>query len=343
LIRWLLEQLEKDPTTLFSKRDLLTKSQSEFEQLKQRGLLVYVQTDPECDTYPCRQSCARACPKQIVETQGQFYAICPEDSEIDPVLLGEDDLHKYAFSIDKLLKEIRKANHLEGSLSRIDPDYIYFGCTQYEGWRVGFVFVFSMRGKGHAELCGLKKVCADDHVLIVLSPVSTIEDISSRAGLGRERVSQTSLAASLDFDTLALPIDRFITAFADDDGEDLLPPTKPLVRGATKWDEVSMEVVDDDTIKIKVGAMQWRKLTYVELGFKDERTGMPNKLWGILLSLADQNRRVVNTPKITPKDIQRLRNTLRSVFGLTGMPIKRYDQTDRRYPCHFRFTDPRNG
>jgi hypothetical protein len=81
---------------------------------------------------------------QIVEMEGRFYAMCPEDSEVDPILLVEDDLHKYAFSIQKLLESIRKANGLGGSLSQIEPDYSYVGHTQCEGRRVGFVFVPSI-------------------------------------------------------------------------------------------------------------------------------------------------------------------------------------------------------
>jgi hypothetical protein len=342
LIPWFLEQLEKDPTTLFRKRDLLNKSPEEFERLKHAGLLVYVQTDPENETYPCNLPCARACSKQVVEMQGRFYAICPEDSEVDPILLGEDDLHQYAFSIQKLLEDIRRANGLDGSLSQIEPDYSYMGYTRCDGRRVGLVFTYSIEGKGLLELCGLKRLCIDDDILIVLSPHSTIDDIFMRANLNREKIVQTSLATSLDFDTLDLPIERLIAVLGNDKDEDSQPARAMLIEGAAKWGEIFVEVVDDSTVKAKIGTGQWRKLTFVELGFKDERTGLANKLWGIFLSLAEQNRRTINPPKITPKDIQRLRNTLRRAFGLPGMPIRRYDRAIKRYPCCFRFTDPRD-
>ncbi len=342
MIEWLLKGVEKDPTALFRKCDLLGRSRSEFERLKQRGLLVYVQTDPEDETYPCKLPCPRVCPRQIVEMQGQFYAMCPEDSEIDPILLGEDDLHKYAFSVEKFLEGIRKANGLSGTLSRIEPDYFYMGHTLCDGRRAGLVFVYSIGGKGLKELCSLRRVCVDDDVLVVLSPVSAIDDISIRADLNREKVVQTSLAASLDFGTLKLPVDRLVAALGDNTEQGLRPACRVPIDGVTKWSEISMEVVDDSTVKVRAGAAQWRKLTYVELGFKDERTGLANKLWGILLSLAEQNRRTINPPRITPKDIQRLRNTLRSTFGLPGMPIRRYDQTNKCYPCHFHFADPRD-
>lgn len=206
MIEWLLKQIEKDPTTLFRKRDLLDNSPAEFERLKQRGLLVYVQTDPENETYPCNLPCARACPKQIVEMQGRFYAMCPEDSEIDPILLGEDDLHKYAFSMQKFLEEIRKANGLSSPVTQIEPDFSYVGYTVCDGRRVGFAFNPSLKEKGLLELCGLRKTCIDDDVLVLFSPVSVIDDISVRAELNRETIILAPLAIALDFGTFKVPV-----------------------------------------------------------------------------------------------------------------------------------------
>jgi hypothetical protein len=219
LIRWLLEQLEKDPTTLFSKQELLSRSREGFERLKQKGLLVYVQTDPEGDTCPCRRSCARVCPMRIVEIQGQFYAICPEDSEIDPVPLGEDDLHKYDFSVARLLEGIRGANRLGGSLSHIEPDYHYVGYTTCDERRVGLIFVPSLKGKGLLELCGLRRACIDDDLLVVFSPVSAIDDISIRAGMGRERIIQVPLVKVLDRRTLKIPVGRLMAQAIDAERE----------------------------------------------------------------------------------------------------------------------------
>jgi len=210
VIEWLLEQVERNPTVLLRKRDLLNKSPREFEWLRQRGLLVYVQTDPEDETYPCDLPCARACPKQIVWMQGRFYAMCPEDSEIDPILLGEDDLHKYVFSVARFLEEIRGANRLGGCLSHIEPDYHYVGHTTCDERQVGLIFVPSTEGKGLLELCGLRGTCTDDDILIVLSPVSTIDDISVRADLSRHRIVQVSLETALDHRTFKIPVAKLV-------------------------------------------------------------------------------------------------------------------------------------
>ncbi len=72
MIPWLLAQLEKDPTTTFSRRELLRQSEADFGRLTQAGLLTYVQTDPENEPYPCRLPCAKTCPMQIVEIQDRL-------------------------------------------------------------------------------------------------------------------------------------------------------------------------------------------------------------------------------------------------------------------------------
>jgi hypothetical protein len=148
---------------------------------------------------------------QIVEMQGRFYAICPEDSEVDPVLLGEDNLRKYAFSIQMLLEGIRKANGLSGSLSQIEPDYSYMGYTLCEGRRVGFVFGPGMHGKGLLELSGLKQLCTDDNILVVFSPVSAIQNMCLRRELHLRGVVQASLVSSVDFETFCFCIASLIS------------------------------------------------------------------------------------------------------------------------------------
>jgi hypothetical protein len=219
LIEWLLQRLEADPTTLFRKRDLLNKSPEEFERLKHAGLFVYVQTDPESETYPCNLPCARACSKQVVEMQGRFYAICPQDSEIDPILLGEDDLHKYAFSMQKLLENIHNANGLSGSLSQIEPGYSYMGYMHSESHRIGFAFGFTIANDSVLELSGLRRLCKDDDTLVVFSPVSVIEDVCFKRELGLQGIVQTSLAVSVDFATFAFSTERLVSQlFAKEEG-----------------------------------------------------------------------------------------------------------------------------
>ena len=211
MIAWLLKELEKNPTTIFYKRDLLRQSKKHFEELQLRKFLTYVQPDPNRETYPCSLPCENACPMDIVEIEGKQYAICPHDNEIDPIPLDENALERYEFSIERLLEHIRAANGFDGTLQRIDQDFFYLGHTTYNGSRVGFVFGFTCAHKGVLELTGLKRFCTDDDYLVVFSPVSVIEDVFIRRELGRERIVQTSFDLSLNFQTYQFSLEKLLS------------------------------------------------------------------------------------------------------------------------------------
>jgi len=110
---------------------------------------------------------------------------------------------------------------------------------------------------------------------------------------------------------------------------------------ADNWEQVTIEVVDNDTIKYKVNDKKWERANCTELGFLDRRKHLPNNLWPRFLSLAEQTRPMPNPPNIKPKDIDRIRSTLRNFFGLQKIPIQ-YDSKNKKYSCMFKFYDKRN-
>ena len=211
MIAYILGELEKNPTSIFYKQDLLKRSKKHFEELQRLRLLTYVQPDPNRETYPCSLPCENACPMDVVEMAGKQYAICPQNNEVDPIPLDEDALEQYEFSIERLLERIRVANGFGGTLQKIDQELFYLGYTTYRGSRVGFVFGFICVRKSVLELTGLKRLCVDDDFLVVFSPVSVIEDVSIRRELGRERVVQTSFGLSLNFQTYQLSLEKLLS------------------------------------------------------------------------------------------------------------------------------------
>lgn len=232
MIEWLLKELEKNPTGVFRKRDLLEQSKVQFEELKSLGLLIYVQPNLNCETYPCSLPCANSCPMDVVEMDSRLYAICPQDSEIDPISLNRDELDKYQFCIEKFLELVRSANKLAGSLHEIKQDYFYFGYITYKNNRVGFVFGSTITCKSTLELTGLKCLCADDDYLVIFSPVSVIEDISHRKELSSEKIVQTSFASSLNFQTFQFSVDKLVSgifehrAETEQKGQSVKEPSK---------------------------------------------------------------------------------------------------------------------
>jgi len=337
LIAWLLKELEKNPTSLFRKADLLKKSKARFEKLKQKGFLTYYQTSDSHETYPCNLPCPNACPMEVVPMEGKLFAICPRDSEISPIPLDRNELDKYAFCIEKFLEQVRMANKLGGVLHRIDKDYLYFGYMTYKGHRVDFIFGFTITRKSVLELTGLKRFCADDDFLVVFSPVSVIEDVSLKRELDRERVVQTSFTSSLNFQTYQLFLEKLLSGAIAREGAET--EQKPQAK-TQEWSEVSLDIIDDETVRYKIGKDNWQRANYAELGFKNKLKGLPNKLWGIFKTLAENCKDQViefRTAKNISKDIDRICGTLKAFFGPQDRPI-RYNKKNKIWNIAFRLT-----
>jgi hypothetical protein len=110
------------------------------------------------------------------------------------------------------------------------------------------------------------------------------------------------------------------------------------------WEQVSIDILDDDTLRYKIGNMEWKRVNYAELGFMDNRKGLPNKLWGIFRKMAKYNNGGfirMPIPSNVPKDIDRIRVILRQFFNLQEIPIK-YDKKVHAYHVKFNFTHKKN-
>ena len=113
---------------------------------------------------------------------------------------------------------------------------------------------------------------------------------------------------------------------------------------ADNWEQVSIDILDDHTVRYKIGKKEWKRVNYAEFGFKDNRKGLPNKLWGIFLEIAkniDGGLLKLPAQSCVSKDIDRIRVILRQFFDVQEIPIK-YDKKVRAYHVKFNFTYKQN-
>jgi hypothetical protein len=206
VIKFLLEEIEKSPNPLFCKRELLYLSEEEFKILTDKKILVYSRS-PGDETEKLRfPRCQYGCALTIVQTEGAYEAACLEHPEEAPVPLERDDLSRYKVSIDKLMFEIRNANRIDGDLHRINGGHFYVGYKTYNDNRIGIIFVPNFDNTDVINLSGLKYLCKDDDVLLVLTPVSNINDVILKKQLASEKIVQMSIAAWLNPQNFELPI-----------------------------------------------------------------------------------------------------------------------------------------
>jgi hypothetical protein len=110
------------------------------------------------------------------------------------------------------------------------------------------------------------------------------------------------------------------------------------------WEQVSIDILDNDTVRYKIGKEEWKRVNYAEFGFMDNRKGLHNKLWWIFQEMAKYNDGgfiKMSTPLNVSKDIDRIRSILRQFFGIQEIPIK-YNKKVHAYHVKFNLTYKQN-
>ncbi len=245
MIRFLLEEIEKSSNPLFTKKELLYISEEEFKILSDKKILVYYKPPTENTETLRYPRCQHGCGLTVMKIDGAYEAVCMEHPEEAPIPLEKDDLSRYKVSIDKLLFEIQSANKIDGCLNRIKGGYCYVGYKNYNENRVGIVFVPNSRKTGIINLSGLKNLCKEDNILLVLTPVSDISDIILKKQLANENIAQLSLATSIKSRSFILPIKKCVSTLLTGTGFPLAE-----LSGKQKKDYEKFEYLCFDKIRI---------------------------------------------------------------------------------------------
>jgi len=141
MIRYLLKELEKSRSPVFSRKELVDISRTGFEDLCRQQVLVYFRpSEKELENLRLPR-CQHGCNLAVVEIDGEIEAVCLDHPEEDPIPIDRDDLSRYSFSVDRFLFKVRTANCIEGEFQRIVGGYFYLGRKFYNDMQVGFIFI----------------------------------------------------------------------------------------------------------------------------------------------------------------------------------------------------------
>ncbi|HHT9136452.1 MAG TPA: hypothetical protein ACFYEK_04315 [Candidatus Wunengus sp. YC60] len=90
-----------------------------------------------------------------------------------------------------------------------------------------------------------------------------------------------------------------------------------------KWTDLIITVCDNETVKTTLCGKTGTPQKFVELGFKDKRTGKPVKSWQILLAFAEKER--LTFPQTQKEKMEKLikdlRKRLKAHYKIPGDPI----------------------
>lgn len=117
-------------------------------------------------------------------------------------------------------------------------------------------------------------------------------------------------------------------------------PVEEAKKKAENWESVSIDIIDDDTLRYKVDVEPWKRANYSEMGFIDKRKAAPNRLWKIFKVIAEYTTGKecdMRTPENISKDMDRICDTLKNFFGPSDRPI-RYNRKTKQYLLEFNLT-----
>lgn len=102
----------------------------------------------------------------------------------------------------------------------------------------------------------------------------------------------------------------------------------------TRWQDIAIRFLNNHEAIIKIKD-ESRHTRFDEMGFKDKRTGLPDKQWDLMVQLSKHKGEVSweNNRRLSKKDIdaikkrkQLLANTLRAYFGIDEDPFYSYKE-----------------
>ncbi len=196
----------------------------------------------------------------------------------------------------------------------------------------------------HGTVSQIRAFAASLHIPLTLCAVEFPQTENHRRALGRLGLVQrygeyVSWDAGLEGLTAARHLLEQIYKVLRDGQIDVAPFPTPAGSG---WEDIQIRFLSDHQVQITVKhVVEYRN--YAEMGLEDGRSHKPNKSWECLRTMALEGsvRRPAqwkgsNWPAIE-QQVQRLRNVLRSTFGITGDPFHR---SREGYQPRFRVSYP---
>jgi hypothetical protein len=163
----------------------------------------------------------------------------------------------------------------------LNGDQFYVGYKVCITGRVGFILLLRPFNDDQVWLTGLRELCRDDDLLVIITPTTCVEDVLLKARLARHKIARISLARTLIPHSFELPVADLIT--------DLL---RPMPGGKSQLTELTQTQAEDfgkfkyrgdDRIHIS-GEMAKKGLNLVEL--TGNSIGLGESVFLLLLRLA---------------------------------------------------------
>lgn len=184
--------------------------------------------------------------------------------------------------------------------------------------------------------CGLSRIDEINDVLAVFKQKKLISNFRFEEGNRRLRHNRIYYEIILSNKS-----DKKIKAYISDKTKNISDNIKQKIKrplnkilSIKKWEEVEIKFLNGHEVIIKNQANdKTSQTTYKEMGFKNKRTGLPNRQWELLCALASKNGRLSweNNQDLSIQDRDAIKKrkeilskTLKQYFGLDKDPFLSY-------------------
>ncbi len=206
----LQEWKARAPAPRFSKNSLERDSAREFESLVRKGILVYDLPSGQESIYDS-PSCRYGCSLFVEEVDGKWEGVCLEHPEEGSISVKADQLNRYRFSVENLIKGIRAANELEGEIVQCGRGY-YFGHKIYSGKKIGLAIFPSVTKYNLSSLSEAVAGVKEYDCIFVIAPSLYGQWSGTIPSLG-DRVALMDVYRAIDSETLEILFDWNVFKF----------------------------------------------------------------------------------------------------------------------------------
>ena len=99
MIKFLLQEIEKSPSPLFARKELLSISSKDFKILTNKKILSYCRPSPTEMAKIRLPRCQHGCSLTVVQVEDNLEAVCLEHPEEEPIPITMEELNRYTFSM----------------------------------------------------------------------------------------------------------------------------------------------------------------------------------------------------------------------------------------------------
>jgi hypothetical protein len=188
--QYLLRKIECEPGIIFSERELVSVSSSDFASLKSNKHIAWVQFDYDHDLFFSSVRGDQNNPRHLTRLDDGRYRADPEEAGLDSIIVEEKDIPHYQFDIDKFVEAVSKANKLDEQRNKILDRLWFIGSKDLSGDRVGlFVALNDSAEDLGKELKGLPNSAGRYARYIVVSPFTRVSCQKTKGSLNKINVS----------------------------------------------------------------------------------------------------------------------------------------------------------